>query len=261
MIAALTFGAPSVAGGRTVRDAGFAARSTLPLSAACLVANGVREALSRSLARELEVELLEPAVPDARQRRILVADATVVRVRGRLCDAFVIVRGGDARRLVALAFGETECAERASFSAIERATFERILAAFVPLCAPLCGALGATGREHAERACADLATYFEVRAQGTLPVAVGFALSRDPDEDVSECLTLDDLAEVELAGSVTCASGTIDAGTFARLAPGATLALETPLAGRGVLSFGGVAFARGTCGVAAGRCAFSVAAA
>jgi len=178
-----------------------------------------------------------------------------------LCDAFLIVRGDDARRLVALAFGETECGERAALSAIERATFDRILAALVPLCNTLCGALGAAIREQPEIAAADLVTYFEVRAHGSPPVAVGFALSRDPAEDVREYLSVEDLADVELPGTVACATGTIDVATFARLAPGATLPLDTPLAGHGTLRFGDVAFARGICGVAAGRCALRVAAA
>ena len=133
MIALLTFGAARFAGGRAVRDATFEARSTLPLSAACLVANGVREALARSLARDIDVELLEPSLPNAAQRRVLLADAIVYRVRGRICDGFVIVRGADARRLVALAFGESERPEHDALSEIERATLERIVGGLVPL--------------------------------------------------------------------------------------------------------------------------------
>ena len=46
MIAALAFGSPRLVGSRLIRDISFVPRSTLPLSAACLVANGVRETLS-----------------------------------------------------------------------------------------------------------------------------------------------------------------------------------------------------------------------
>ncbi|MBD5655679.1 MAG: FliM/FliN family flagellar motor switch protein, partial [Candidatus Eremiobacteraeota bacterium] len=114
-------------------------------------------------------------------------------------------------------------------------------------------------RESAERAAADLATYFEVRTSGLPRIAIGFALSRDPAEDVDDRLTLDDLADVELHGTVVCGSGSLAVPAFSRLAPGAVIALDTPLGGHGLLRFGGVAFARGTCGIRNGRSSFDVA--
>jgi hypothetical protein len=259
VIAVLRFG-PGQAdeAGRIVRNVVFAARSTLPLSAACLVANGVREALSRLLARDLDVELIEPATPDSGERRVLLDDAIVFRVRGRICDGFVIVRSGDALRLVALAFGETEHSERDMLSDIERATLERIVSGLVPLCNTLCGTLGPVTRESAERAACDLATYFEVRTSGPPRIAIGFALTRDPPEDVAERLTIADLGEVELRGAVVFATGSLAVPAFSRLAPGVTIALDTPVGGHGSLRFGNVAFARGTCGVKNGRGAIEV---
>lgn len=258
MIALLTFGTARSVGGRAVRDVAFEARSTLPLSAACLVANGVREALARSLAREVDVELFEPTLPSAAQRRVLLADALVYRVRGRICDGFVIVRGSDARKLVALAFGETERSEHDALSEIERATLERVVGRLVPLCNSLCGTLGPTVREAADRAASDVATYFEVRTCGAPRIAVGFALTRDPSEDVGETIALDDLSDVRLTGTVVCGWGALPVPTFSRLAPGATIALDTPLGGHGVLRFGDVTFARGTCGVKDGRSVLGV---
>ena len=159
MIATVGFGSPQLfLDGRVVRSAVFTSRSTLPLSAACLVANGVREQLSRLLATELEVELIEPTIPNANERRVLVEGATIFRVRGRICDGFVIVRANDARRLVALAFGESERSERDALSEIERATLDRIASGLVPLCNTLCGALGPVNRESSERAACDLAS-------------------------------------------------------------------------------------------------------
>jgi hypothetical protein len=257
MIAALAFGPPRLIGSRVIRDIAFVPRSTLPLSAACLVANGVRETLSRLLAAEIDVDLIEPAMPGADERRVLVAGATIMRVRGRLCDGFVIVRPADARRLVALAFGEEERSERDALSEIERTTLERILAALVPLCNTLCGTLGPVGGESAERAACDLATYFEVRTTGRLRVAFGFALTRDPAEEPGERITLADLADVEIEGTVEFARGALGVPAFSRLAEGVTIALETSLGSPGVLSFGGIAFARGTCGITNGRSAIS----
>ncbi|MFY9779367.1 MAG: FliM/FliN family flagellar motor switch protein [Candidatus Baltobacteraceae bacterium] len=256
MIAALAFGPPlALADGRSLRQARFACRSTLPLSAACLVANGVREQLGRLLAAELEVELLEPAIPGPGERRVLLENAFVRRVRGRLCDGFVIVRPADARRLAALAFKEPQRPESASLSEIEQATLERIVGALVPLCASLCGTLGPVTRESSERAACDLTTYFEVRTTGAQRAAIGFALTCDPLEQVGERLGLEDLADVELEGAVEFACGTLGVRGFSRLAEGSTLKLETPLGAAGLLRFGEVVFGRGACGLRDGRSA------
>ena len=259
MIAVLRFG-PVQGGpdGRALRHARFERRSTLPLSAECVVANGVREQLVRLLALELEVELVEPVVPTAQERRVLLEGALVYRVRGRTCDAFVVVRPLDARRLVALAFREVERSEGDALSEIERTTLERIVAALVPLCASLCGTLGPVTAQTPERAAGDIATYFEARTVAPPRVAVGFALTRDPVEEVGARLSLDDLAEIELCGSVAFGGGEIGVSAFSRLRAGTTLALETPLGAQGILRFGGVAFARGTCGARGERGAFLV---
>jgi len=254
MISSLTFVAPQLLqDGRVLRRAQFVPRSTLPLSAACLVANGVRETLSRLLAAEIDVELIEPSMPDVSERSVLLDGAKVLRVRGRLCDGFVVVRPGDARRIVALAYGESERSDRDALSEIERATLDRVVNALVPLCNTLCGTLGPVTVESSERAACDLATYFEVRTTGAARLAIGFALARDPVEDVRELIALDDLADVELAATVTFATGSLGVPAFSRLAVGATVALETSLGAPGTLAFGNVAFARGTCGVVDGR--------
>jgi hypothetical protein len=258
MIQLLTFGPPGEARGRRWRAPRFAARSTLPLSAACVVANGVREHLTRALASELDVRLSEPAIPGAGERALLLEGATILRARGRLCDGFVCVRPGDARRLVALAFGESERRDGTALSAIERATLERVMLGIVPLCNSLCGTLGAVTRETPERAATELVTYLEVRTIGREPFAVGFGLTRDPPQDVTDCIELEALADVELPGRVEVGTARIAAPAFARLAPDATLALDATLEGGGALYFGDVAFARGACGVSGGRSALRI---
>jgi hypothetical protein len=256
MIAALAFESGVAAAGRDgrrVRRPVFVRRSTLPLSAACLVANGVRERLSRLLAAEVEVELIEPAIPGPAERRTLVRGATIARVRGRLCDGFVIVRPADARRLAALAFGEPERSEQSDLSEIERQTLARIVASLVTLCNTLCGTLGAATGETAERAACDLETYFEVRTAGAVRIAIGFGLTRDPAEDVVGPLTLDDLASVELEACVDVGAGVLGVPAFSRIAVGSTIALATPLGSPGIFRVGDVPFARVTCGHAGGR--------
>ncbi len=256
MIAALAFGAPcALEDGRTVRSCAFVPKSNLPLSAACLVANGVREALARLLASEVDVELFEPAIPGASERRLLLEGAIVYRVRGRIGDGFVIVRPSDARTLVARAYGEDDRTTQAPLSDLEMATLERIVHSIVPLCNTLCGTLGPVTRESAERAACDMATYFEVRTTGRERIAIGFALTKDPPETVDERIVLGDLLEIELGASVEFGAGILAVPAFSRLAPGATIVLDTALGGTGVLRFGDVIFARGTCGARDGRSA------
>lgn len=258
MIAALAFDTPALLDdGRTLRRASFVSRSTLPLSAACLVGNGVRETLGRLLARDLEVDLIEPAMPLGTQRRTLLEGATISRVRGRICDGFVILRPADARRIVALAFGEHERLDDA-LSDIERVTVERVVAALVPLCNVLCGTLGPVTRETSDRAACDLVTYFEIRTTGSPRIAIGFALTRDPAEEIGTPLVLDDLADIELEGTVELGAGSLGVPGFSRLAPGATVVLDTTLGSLGTLRFGDVAFARGTCGISDGRSVIAI---
>ncbi|GAC1306823.1 MAG: hypothetical protein NVS2B3_02550 [Vulcanimicrobiaceae bacterium] len=254
MIAALIFDTPAlVDDGRVVRRASYVPRSTLPITAACLVANGARETLARLLATELEVDLIEPTIPLAAERRTLLENAAIVRVRGRLCDGFVVLRPLDQRRLVALAFDEHERSESDALSEIERATVDRVIAALVPLCNTLCGTLGPVRSESAERAACDLVTYFEVRTTGAVRLAIGFALAADPAEAVTDTVTLEDLADVELEATIEVAAGYVGVPAFSRLTNGATLALDTGLDMPGMLRFGDVDFARGTCGVSGGR--------
>jgi len=259
VIATLRFDSPEPTGdGRTLRKAAFRARSTFPLQAACLVANGLREQLSRLLAHEFELDLVEPTLVASSARRVLFASAFTYRVRGRLCDAFIVVRATDARRLVAAAFGEPERPERDPLSEIERTTLERIIGAIAPLCAPLCGPAGVISREPPERAEIESVTYFEVRTSGALAVAIGFALTRDPPEEVGQRLSLDDLLEVELEGSVECARGAIDLSSFAQLDVQSLVPLRTALEEAGMLRFGQVVFAHGGCGALGGQSTFVV---
>jgi flagellar motor switch/type III secretory pathway protein FliN len=260
VIVALRFGPPRAgAGGRLVREPRFVPRSALPLSAACLVANGVREQLVRLLAVDIDTELIEPVVPNESSRRTLFADAMVYRVKGRFGDAFVSVRPADARRLVAAAFAEPERSDAAALSEIERATLERVLTALPPLCVPLCGQIRSVERETAEGAAFESVAYFEVRVCGPVRAAIGFAMTFEPAEAVGTTLTLDDLSDVELECSVEVARGAIAAAAFVRLECGSILPLETSLAADGTLRVGGTALALGTCGSRSERAAFVVA--
>jgi hypothetical protein len=259
VIAALAFGpAERAANGRMLRQPAFVRRSTLPLGAMCLVANSVREELGSLLARELEVELTEAAVPDAQARRLLFHEAHVVRVRGRVGDAFVAVRASDARRLVALAFAETERSEREPLSEIEARTLERLLSAVVKQSEPLCGAIGGSGPERAERAAEETASYFEVRTSGTVRCAIGFGLTVDPAEEVSGRLGIEHLLDVRLPLRVDCEAGAWTLGEIAALRAGALVPVGDAFERFGRLRAGSVVLASGACGTSAGRAALRI---
>ncbi len=260
MIVALAFGQPEILpDGRSLRRAAFHARSELPLSAACLIGNGVRQELARLLAIELETEVTEPALPDAAARAVLLADAIAYRVSGQRGDAFVMVRARDARRLVAAAFGERERPDGVALSAIERTTLERLIGALVPLCATLCGTVRAWEPESRARLADAARTYFEVRVVSGVEAALGFALATDPAPSIGEPLGIDDVAAIEIECSVEFARGSVGAAAFARLEPGAVLHLDTRLGAPGILRVAGVPLALGTCGAREGRASFALA--
>lgn len=258
MIAALTFGrVRRGAKGQVERGIAFASRSNLPLSAVCLVANGVREQFARMLGRELETEVLDPVIVGELPSTALFSDAIVQRVSGRLCDVLIAVRRNDALSLVGAAFHETERSS-AQLSLIERATLDRLLAALPPLCVPLCGPVGAARAEEAGRAISEAVTYFEVRFIGALRATIAFALTADPQEDVVAGLALDDLLDLELECAVECARGAIGLTALGALTVGTTWLLETRLGAWGTLLVERIPFTRGTCGARGDRAAFIV---
>jgi hypothetical protein len=257
VIAALDFGPPERSDGRCVRRIAFRRRSALPLSAVCLVANGVREVFGQLLARELDAEVLDPVVLEAGASCRLFDQARVKRVRGRLCDVFVALRPDAARALVGAAFGE---AERSTlpFSEIERATLDRMLGALSPLCVPLCGSVRGAAAEDAERAARETTTSFEVRFRGAVGAALTFGLSADPAEEVVAGVSVEDLADVGIECVVECAGGPIALSALAALRVGMTIPLRTTLDAPGMLRAGGIPFVRGTCGTRGERAAFVV---
>jgi flagellar motor switch/type III secretory pathway protein FliN len=259
VIVALGFDAPErLPDGRVVRAAHFRRRSSLPASAACLVANGAREQLSRLLAIDLETEVTEPAVLDAAARTVLFAGGFAYRVRGHGCDAFVALRAPEAKRLAAAAFGELDVPADATLSVLERATLERLAGALTALCAPLCGAVRAVQAESPERAAREAETYFEVRTGGRVVASVGFALSRDPAEPAAgEPFALEELEDVEIPCCVEFARGALNVGVFSRLAEQTTIALDTPIGAGGTLFASDVPLLRGICGARDGRSAFA----
>jgi flagellar motor switch/type III secretory pathway protein FliN len=245
MIATLRFGQPLHGDGRrAVRRACFERCSSLPLSAVCMVANGVREQLARLLAADCELVLSEPAVPQEDAKPVLFESALVYRVRGALCSAFIILRQDDALRLAGAAFRESQRDGSQPLSAIERQTVDRIASSLAPLCAPLCGQPVAAAREDPRRALAESMTYFEVRTAAEPAIAIGFAIDRDPDEAIGERLGTERLLDVPIDVRTICADGTIGVERFLALSEGDTIPLATRVGAPGTLFAQNVPIAR-----------------
>jgi flagellar motor switch/type III secretory pathway protein FliN len=267
-VADATFG-PRAARVRRLR---FVPRASIPVEAACVVANGIRETLRELLGANCELVLGEPAAIGPQAWAQLASDALLFLTRGRQTDIILVLPQNDARRLVLRAFGEGDdgdadvpdrgappgLADRAC-SALELHALERIAArcaaAFEPLCAErqdVSHALGA----HEVPACV---AYFDLRVHAPLPLTLGIGIVRDlPEPSPSGALPPRALESVTLEARAVFAEGTIDAAAFVTLQPGQVIKLDTKVGAPASLKCGARRLAMGVPGVVASRTAFLV---
>lgn len=242
-------------GGKRVRRAVFERRSSLPVSAACVLANGVRETLGALLATPVSLRLLEPSIPDADAWNAICAGAQLFGVRGPLCDAAFVLRPQDAVALASSAFGEEAGAARA-LSAVEQEVLVRALRGVAGSLAPVCG------RELAplERILdiRGYVTYFELLVERPVHARIGVALSRDPSSRGAATVRIEDLLDVEIEVCVEFARGTLPAAAFLDLRPGTNVPMKTRIGDPGRLRLGGAVLARGECGAMGDRSAMIV---
>jgi hypothetical protein len=261
MIADASFGPPS---GR-VRRLRFVPRASIPLAAACVVANGIRETLRELLGASCELVLGEPAALGADAWSLLARDALLFLTRGLRTDIVLVLPQRDARRLVLRAFGEgedsgapPELPDRAC-SALELHALERIAArcagAFEPLYAERREASRAV-RAHEIPACV---AYFDLRVHAPVPLTIGIGIVRDlPEPGPSGALAPRALEAVTLEARAVFAEGTIDAAAFVKIRPGQVIKLDTKVGAPASLKCGAGRLATGVPGVVASRTAFLV---
>lgn len=235
---------------RRIRCTRFERRSLLPVSAACVVANAVRETLSALLATTVTLRLLEPCIPDASAWSAICDQARLYRVRGAICDAAFVLRPTDALAIAAGAFGENSLAAR-DLSPVESEVLLRAMRALCGALAPVCG------REpvHLEQTLdiSGYVTYFELLVETPVQARIGIALARDPDAKTAGTLQAGRLSDVEIELSVQFAHGTMPAAAFLDLRPGAVVPMKTKIGAQGLLRAGGTVLARGECGTLGGR--------
>lgn len=234
-----------ILGSRRIRRAIFERRSSLPVSAACVIANGVRETLATLVAESVAVRLIEPAIPGDDAWCAIGAGARLYGVRGPLADAAFVLRPADALALAAAVFGETPGDTR-ELSVLENEVVCRALGALSPCLASVCGR--ETSRVERLPDICGYATYFEVIVERPVSLRLGVALSREPISRASGHIRIEDLLDVAIEVGIEFARGAISAAAFMDLQPGITVPLQTKVGERALLTASGSILARGDCG-------------
>jgi len=255
VIAELAFTAPT----RGVRRARFVRRCSIPLEAACLVANGVRETLRELFGERCELELGEPAALDAATWTQLAREACLFLMRGRQTDVVLVLPQRDARRLVRRAFGEIEAAPDEACSALELHALERIAGRCAPACEPLCAERVGPPRAIAAHEVPACVAYVDVRVAAPVPLLLGVGIVRElPDPGPSGALTADALASVTVEARIEFARGSLDAADFVKIRPGSIVKLDTKVGAPACLNIEGRRCAFGEPGNLGVRAAFLV---
>ncbi|MGH7736687.1 MAG: FliM/FliN family flagellar motor C-terminal domain-containing protein [Candidatus Tyrphobacter sp.] len=241
------------AGGSGVRAAAFERRSLVAVSAACLVANAIREQLALLCGAEVDLRLWPPAIPQPAAWEAILCGARSYAVRGERCDGAIVLRPRDARALAAMLFGErTAGADARALSPMESEITRRAVVAIVPSLSPVCGETHLDESGH-ERPIA----YFELHVVAPLACAIGIALSREPRGTVTNALRPQAFEGAPVEMTFEMPLGALCAREIARLRAGDVLAQEAPA----LLRVNGEPYARGEAGVSAERyaarlCAF-----
>lgn len=251
----LAFDAPS---GKRVREARLVERSSLPLSAACMVASAVREALSSIVNAPVAARLLEPVIPSPPAWAAIACGAALYRTRGSVADAAIVFRPPDAAAIAAAVFGERAgelMPPQRPLSPIEREVLDRTASAIAGTLNAVCGS---RERESLERVAtiSGYVSYFEIVVEQAVDARIGIALSSEPAPEPHGALDVADLAAVALSPAVRIDLESADAAALANLTKGALLHLPRDFRGR--LTLAGRTLARGVCGMRAGRMAFAV---
>ena len=242
---------------KRIRKPVFGPRSALPPSAACVVANGVRETLTSILSSPVEMRLFEPSIPALPAWPAIVKDAVLYRVRGSIADAAIVLRSVDALSLVAALFGEGFVHRQRELSPIERDVLDRTVNAIAAHLGSVCGTRESRCVERVG-AIEGYATYFELLLEEPVAARIGIALSRDPSPEPREYVEVAHLAAVSLTVRAMLDLGRIPSRAVAGLRPGSILTLRPYDLQRCTLRAHGRSLARGACGVRNGRYALHV---
>ena len=219
----------------------------LPVGAACVVANAVRETLAALFAEPVALKLYAPVMPTAAAWSTIGHDATIFRVRTSGADVAVIVRPPDASALTGAAFGERE-RRVVELSAIERTVLARTVQAIALQFGPICGSGVHEAVLDAQVDLSGFATFFELQIERPVSARVGVALRRDPTPEAHPGVAFDDVTDLPIELRVRLDLGRFPAVDVGALEPGAVLPVPAGTL-RGALLLAGRTLATGECGV------------
>jgi flagellar motor switch/type III secretory pathway protein FliN len=236
----------------------FVPRPSLPLDAACVVANGVREALRALLDDACAVAIGDPVALDAAAWHALARDALLFATPGRATDVVFVLGRRDARTLLAAAFGE-ESGGGGALSALEAGAIERIVARCAVACEAWCvERRGPTSAVDAARLPRSVA-YFDVRVGAPVALTIGVGILRDlPAAPPAAEFPAAMLGGLSVEVRAVLGRGSLPVPRLLDLSAGCVVPLHTKVAGDGELNLAGQRIAFGTCGVRNGRAAFEV---
>ncbi len=235
-----------------VRRAQLEERSLLPVSAACVVANAMRERLATLCGSDVDLRLFPPAIPRREAWAAILGDARLYVVRGSASDAAIVLRPCDARALAALLFGETAVGAERELSRIEVEMTRRAVGAISATLAPVCGETRMDEETHGVEAV----TYFELHVVQPLQLCIGIALSREPASGAAQSLRAEALRAATMTLSAELPLVPLYAGALAALRPGDVIAARGDAT---LLRANGAGIGTGRCGVRSRRFAVAFA--
>ena len=241
--------------GRRVREAQLYTRSMLPVSAACVVANGIRETLSRLIGSSVALRLAEPSLPSQKGWSAIVRGARIARFHGARMDAALVLRPTDALALAGAAFGEDSNDAR-DLSQLEATVLGRMVTALGSSVAALVGSDAKPMDGSAD--LLSFSTYFEVWVDRPVRARIGVALSSEPLPDVAPGIALETLLDLELDVVVRWTGSDLAVGTLPTLEPGAFVPISHARTFGGTAYLAGRPLRGGECGVRGGRYALVI---
>lgn len=244
----LSFNAPDAdVDGLHVRRASFREHSIFPLSAACLVANSMREMLSEHLGTTVSTRLSRPNIPDAPAWRLLCRNAMTRVVAGPAGEAALVLRDAQAARFARAIFGEA-ANESAGLSGIEGSVLDRAMAQLCTTLTPVCGSplSVVANTSSVER----FTTYFEILTEPPLLLRIGVAIRAEPVTPPSELFAVNDLRAVPFTAVARYGNARIRAADLMALQPGAVLTFDNGSCEQATLAIDGTEVARGVPGAA-----------
>ncbi len=237
--------------GRRIRRATFEERSTLAVSAACVVANALGDVLSSAFGKPVELRLFEASVPSQRGWQAIGCDAILYCAPG----IAVILRAKDAQAFARAVFGEAGGADRA-LSALELAALDRAVSALGPAFTAVLN--GVQPELERAKALDRYTTYSDIQVESPACFRVGIALESDPAIAPRTTLGIAALLDVQLELAVRSAPVTMAAYEVAALALGQVLPMIGTKGAGFTLGLAGRPLACGECGVLGDRFALMI---